>query len=92
VPVGTPLLAGPATITTLLLLESQFPLYIVVISFMLNLIAALLLFTFSEHIVRFLGQGGVKAISKVFTLILAAIAVNMMLQGLDLLELINLPG
>lgn len=92
VPIGTPLLAGPATITTLLLLESQFPLYIVVISFSLNLIAALLLFTFSEHIVRFLGQGGVKAISKVFTLILAAIAVDMMLQGLDMLELINLPG
>ena len=92
VPIGTPLLAGPATITTLLLLESQFPLHMVLISFSLNLLAALLLFLFSPQIIRFLGQGGVKAISKVFTLLLAAIAVNMVLQGLEMLELISLPG
>lgn len=92
VPIGTPLLAGPATITTLLLLESQFPLYMVLISFVLNLVLALLIFIFAGHIVRFLGQGGVKAFSKVFTLLLAAIAVNMVLSGLEMLGLITLTG
>ena len=92
VPIGTPLLAGPAAITTLLLLESQFPLYMVLIAFLLNLALALLIFSFADHIVRFLGQGGIKAISKVFTLLLAAIAVNMVLSGLEMLGLIALPG
>jgi len=32
VPIGTPLLAGPATITTLLLLVSSYPIYIVLLS------------------------------------------------------------
>lgn len=92
VPIGTPLLAGPATITTLLLLESQFPLYIVLISFILNLLLTLVVFSFSNQIVRFMGQGGIKAVSRVFTLLLAAIAVNMMLKGLEMLELITLPA
>lgn len=92
VPIGTPLLAGPATITTLLLLESQFPLYIVLISFTLNLLLTLVVFSFSNQIVRFMGQGGIKAVSRVFTLLLAAIAVNMVLQGLEMLELIALPA
>jgi multiple antibiotic resistance protein len=89
VPIGTPLLAGPATITTLLLLESQYPLYIVLISFVLNLLLAWLFFLFSGQIVRFMGHGGVKALSKVFSLLLAAIAVDMMISGLDMLGLIS---
>jgi len=92
VPIGTPLLAGPATITTLLLLESQFPLYIVLISFTINLLLTLVVFSFSNQIVRFMGRGGIKAVSRVFTLLLAAIAVNMVLQGLEMLELITLPA
>jgi len=38
VPIATPLTVGPATITTLLLLTDQFPLYMVLISFGLNLL------------------------------------------------------
>ena len=40
VPIGTPLTVGPATITTLLLLVKEFPLYMVLISFALNLFIA----------------------------------------------------
>jgi hypothetical protein len=36
VPIGTPLTVGPATITTLLLLSGQYPMYIVLISFIIN--------------------------------------------------------
>jgi multiple antibiotic resistance protein len=90
VPIGTPLLAGPATITTLLLLVTQFPLYIVLISFALNLLITWVVFMQSNRIVNFMGQGGLKAVSKVFSLLLAAIAVNMIIQGLDLLEVLNI--
>ena len=39
VPIGTPLTVGPATITALLLLATQFPLYMVLLSFALNILA-----------------------------------------------------
>jgi multiple antibiotic resistance protein len=90
VPIGTPLTVGPATITTLLLLASQFPLYMVLLSFTLNLLIAWFIFLLSNRIVRFVGQGGLKAIAKVFSLLLAAIAVSMIIRGLDLLGILNI--
>ncbi len=91
VPLGTPLTAGPATITTLLLLATQFPLYIVLISFALNMIITWGVFLIGGHFSHFLGQGGLKAISKVFSLLLAAIAVSMIFQGFDLLGILDIP-
>jgi len=88
VPIGTPLLSGPAAIATLLLLAGQFPLYIVLISFMLNLLVAWGLFMLGNQIVNFMGRGGLKAISNVFNLLLAAIAVTMVIRGLGLLGII----
>jgi multiple antibiotic resistance protein len=90
VPIGTPLTVGPATITTLLLLAMQYPLYMVLISFMLNMVLTWIIFLLSEYIVRFLGQGGLRAISRVFSLLLAAIAVSMIIHGLNLVGIINL--
>ena len=89
VPIGTPLLVGPATITTLLLLAPQYPLHIVLLSFILNLIIAWFIFLWSNTLIRFMGKGGAKAISKVFSLLLAAIAVNMVIRGLELLGVLS---
>ena len=90
VPIGTPLTVGPAAITTLLLLATQFPLYLVLVAFILNLLVVWVVFMLSTWIVRFLGQGGLKAISKVFSLLLAAIAVSMIIRGLSLLGILNI--
>lgn len=92
VPIGTPLTVGPATITTLLLLVAQFPLYMVSISFILNLLISWVIFLTSNQIVRFIGQGGVKAVSRVFSLLLAAIAVSMIIKGAQLLGIMNVSG
>ena len=90
VPIGTPLLSGPATITTLLLLAGQFPFYIVLISFILNLLIAWVLFLLGNQIVRFMGRGGLRAVSNVFNLLLSAIAITMIIRGLELLGIISL--
>ncbi len=92
VPIGTPLTVGPATITTLLLLATQFPIYMVLISFALNMLITWGIFMLSNYIVRFIGQGGLKAISRVFSLLLAAIAVSMIIRGLELSGIINSAG
>jgi multiple antibiotic resistance protein len=90
VPIGTPLTAGPATITTLLLLATQFSLYIVLVSFILNMLVTWLIFLIGSRVMHFLGRGGLNAVSRVFDLLLAAIAVNMIIRGLQLLQII--PG
>jgi multiple antibiotic resistance protein len=91
VPIGTPLTVGPATIATLLLLSTQFPLYWVVISFALNIFLVWVIFMSGSFFMRFLGKGGVKAVSKVASLLLAAIAVNMVIKGLSMLGILVLP-
>ncbi|OGO21901.1 MAG: MarC family transcriptional regulator [Chloroflexi bacterium RBG_16_50_9] len=90
VPIGTPLTVGPATITTLLILAVQFPLYMVLVSFVLNMLATWVIFLLVEQIVRFTGKGGLRAISRVFDLLLAAIAVSMILRGLELVGIIKM--
>ncbi|MBI4283673.1 MAG: MarC family protein [Chloroflexi bacterium] len=92
VPIGTPLTVGPATITTLLLLATQFPnaIYIVLLSFALNMLVTWIIFLSGDQFVRFLGQGGLKATSRVFDLLLAAIAVNMIILGLDSVGIIHI--
>jgi multiple antibiotic resistance protein len=88
VPIGTPLTVGPATIATLLLLAGQFPIWIVLVSFALNMVITWAIFFLSQKIARFLGHGGLTAISRVFSLILAAIAVSMIIGGLRSLGII----
>jgi len=82
VPLGTPLVVGPAVLTTLLILIDLYSLVIVLISFVINLAIAWLLLSQANRVVAFLGQGGVKATSKVVSLFLAAIAVKMIREGI----------
>jgi len=64
----------------------------VLLSFALNMLIAWCLFMLSGYIVGFMGQNGLKATSKVFSLLLAAIAVSMIIRGLDLAVVIILPA
>ena len=81
VPLGTPLVVGPAVLTTLLILIDLYSIIIVIVSFIINLVIAWLLFAQANRVVAFLGQGGVRATSKVVSLFLAAIAIKMIRQG-----------
>ncbi|NLE95858.1 MAG: MarC family protein, partial [Dehalococcoidia bacterium] len=89
VPIGTPLLAGPATITTLLLLTSQIPLAVVLEAFIVNVIIAWVICLGSYRVLKVLGQGGVRAVSRVFSLLLASIAVSMILKGLAMSGIVS---
>ena len=90
VPIGTPLTVGPATITTLLLLGTQFRIWIVLISFLLNILIVWITFILSDQVMRILGKGGIKAFSRIAALLLAAIAVNMVLRGLTMLGILSI--
>jgi multiple antibiotic resistance protein len=81
VPLGTPLVVGPAVLTSLLSLTGQYRIAIVLSSFILNLAIQWVLFRQADRIVNFLGRTGVNAVSKIVMLLLAAIAVKMIREG-----------
>ena len=81
VPLGTPLIAGPAVLTTLIILAEQYSIFIVLFSFLANIGIAWLLFYQANRVVSFLGQSGIKAMSKIVALFLAAIAIKMIREG-----------
>ena len=89
VPIGMPLIVGPATITTLLVLSQRYPLYMVLLAFLVNILIAWTLFLASGQINRVVSIGGLRAVSKIFSLLLAAIAVSMMINGLNLASILK---
>lgn len=81
VPIGTPLITGPAVLTTIIILLDSYGLFYTVTSFIANLFLVWLSFTYAGTISRFLGKPGSKAVSKIASLLLAAIAVMMIRKG-----------
>ena len=82
VPLGMPLIAGPALITTMLLLAQSLGMAVALAALGVNLILVILAFAYSEQIARVLRPTGMRAISKIISMLLAAIAVSMIRRGL----------
>ena len=84
VPLGMPLIAGPASITTLLVLAQNeaIGLPTTLAALGVNLILVVLALHYSEWLGRKIGPTGMRAISKIISMLLAAIAVSMIRHGL----------
>jgi len=82
VPLGTPIIAGPGTLTTALVLVGNEGYLAVILSLLVNLLFAWIIFAQSERIIRIIGISGSRAFAKVASLILAAFAVKMIRNGI----------
>ncbi len=82
VPLGIPLIVGPAVISVMFLLVDQTGILATVAAFIANLIVVGLTFRYAPYVSRFLGKDGMKAISKVMMLILIAVGVRMLRLGI----------
>ncbi|MBU1871245.1 MAG: MarC family protein, partial [Candidatus Omnitrophica bacterium] len=82
VPLGTPLIVGPAVLTTSLIIISEYGTPATLISVFLNVLLAGFIFSLSDILMKTLGEAGTKALSKVTSLLLAAIAVMMIRKGI----------
>lgn len=82
VPLGTPLIAGPAMMTTALVLVGSHGYVPVILSLIVNLTFAWIIFSQAERIIRIIGLSGSRAFAKVMALILAAFAVKMIRSGM----------
>jgi multiple antibiotic resistance protein len=83
VPIGVPLIVGPAVLTNILLLVDHYGVIPTVIALMLNLFVVWISLINAERIIRVVGRGGIVGISKVMALLLASIAVMMIRLGVE---------
>ena len=81
VPLGVPLMVGPAVLTTIILV-SQYGATPTVLAIVSNTAIVGLSLWFSGAIVKVLGKTGSRAISKIVQLILAAIGITMIRLGI----------
>jgi len=82
VPLGTPLIVGPAVLATSLIIIPLYGIYATLISILVNVMLAGVIFWSSDILIKFLGDAGSKATSKVMALLLTAYAVMMIRKGL----------
>jgi multiple antibiotic resistance protein len=82
VPLGVPLIVGPAVLTTILISVDAYGYIPTIISLIVNLLFAWWVFSRAALLIRFLGEGGTKGVAKVVSLLLAAIAVMMIRRGI----------
>jgi multiple antibiotic resistance protein len=76
-----PLIAGPATITTLLVISQSVGYGMTLLALAANLALVALSFAQSERLEKWVGQTGLRAVSKIIALLLAAVAVHIIRRG-----------
>ena len=81
VPIGVPLIVGPAVLTNILLLVNLYGIVPTVISLILNLLIVWISLINAERIISIVGRGGIIGIAKVMALLLASIAIMMIRIG-----------
>ncbi|HSE84474.1 MAG TPA: MarC family protein [Thermodesulfobacteriota bacterium] len=86
-PIGTPLIAGPAVLTTLIILVDTYSFIATLIAFGLNLLVLGIALLKADIILSFLGQSGTRAFAKIMSILLAAIGIMMVRRGI--MELVS---
>jgi multiple antibiotic resistance protein len=83
VPIGVPLIVGPAVLTTILVLVDHYGIIPTIISIILNLFIVWISLINAEQIMILFGRSGIIGISKVMALLLASIAIMMIRLGIE---------
>jgi len=81
VPMATPLLAGPGSITTVIYVAQAYGIYYSIISIIINATLAYILLINGDKLLAILGRNGSIALARIMAMILAAIAVSMVREG-----------
>ncbi len=88
VPLGIPLLVGPGAITTALVLLKLYGYQVILTAILICFFLIFLVLYFADNIYRFLGKNGTLIITKIAAILIAAIAVQFIRQGIvDLIKI-----
>ncbi len=80
--IGTPILCGPGTITTVMLLSKQYGVLVVALSTALCLVASWLVLRYSQQIRSLIGDTVTEVIGKMLGMFTAAIAIKIISDGI----------
>jgi len=81
-PLGTPLITGPAVLTTTLMMMNSFGPAVTLVSLILNMFFVWITLVKTDTIMKVFGPSGTRAFSKIMYILLAAIAVMMIRHGI----------
>jgi multiple antibiotic resistance protein len=81
VPLGMPLIAGPALLTALLILIDTVGVAFTIGSLVVNLLLVQIGFRYARRVEALMGRQGLNGVSKLIALLLAAIAVSLIRRG-----------
>jgi len=81
-PLGTPLITGPAVLTTTLMMRDSFGVMPTFVSLLLNMLITWITLAKADSIMKLMGSSGTRAFSKIMYILLAAIAVMMVRRGI----------
>ena len=81
-PLGTPLITGPAVLTTTLMMLDSFGILCTFVALILNMLIVWVTLVKSDTIMKLMGAGGTRAFSKIMYILLAAIGVMMVRRGI----------
>jgi multiple antibiotic resistance protein len=81
VPLGMPLIAGPALLTTLLVLIDSVGSVYTISSLLVNLAIVAIALCNADRFSRWMGKQGLRGVSKLIALLLAAIAISLIRRG-----------
>ncbi len=82
VPIAMPLLVGPGAITTTIFNLQAYDVYVAALSVLIVLVLTWVILRFMNSVYRFLGKTGSLVIARVMALLIAAIAIQYILNGL----------
>jgi multiple antibiotic resistance protein len=83
VPIGIPLIMGPAALTSIIIIVDAYGYWISMISLAINLFIVWFIFRHSDVVIKIMGEGGARAFAKVASLFMVAIAVMMIRVGVQ---------
>ena len=86
VPLGVPLLVGPAVLTTALLAYQRYGLWPTVWAIGVNVLVSWAMLLAADELMERVGRDGARVVSKVFGLVLAAFAVMLVREGISALR------
>jgi len=80
-PLGTPLITGPAVLTTTLMMVDTFGVVATLVSLIINMLIVWITLAKADFIIKLMGSNGTRAFSKIIYILLAAIGVMMIRRG-----------
>lgn len=81
-PLGTPLITGPAVLTTTVIMLDTFGIWPTFVSLVINMVIVWVSLVKADAIMRVMGVSGTRAFSKIMYILLAAIGVMMVRRGI----------